>query len=172
MNSQNLKIMKKNVSNLMQLISLTILLALVAPVMINAQAGKANFSGSWAMNAEKSTLPQGGGQRMGGGNFTIAQEANLLTQTQTGQDGTARVSKYTLDGKESVNTNPRGESKSTAKWSADGKTLTIVTKSTFNGNERTSTAVWSLVDAKTLSIVSTRQGQNGEVKTTVIYDKK
>jgi Tol biopolymer transport system component len=166
--------MKKNVSNLMQLLSLTIVLAFVAPVMIHAQAGKANFAGTWAMNAEKSTLPQGGGgggPRMGG-NFTATQEANLLTQTRTSQDGTTRVTKYTLDGKESVNTTGGGESKSTANWSADGKTLTIITKSTFNGNERTSTAVWSLTDAKTLSIVSTRQGQDGEVKTTLVYDKK
>jgi len=169
--------MKRNVSNLMQLLSLIIVLALVAPVAINAQAGKANFAGTWAMNAEKSTLPQGGrggggGRAMGGGNFTVAQEANILTQTRTSQDGTARVTKYTLDGKESVNTTGGGESKSTAKWSADGKTLTIVTKASYNGNERTSTTAWSMVDAKTLSIVSTRQGQNGEVKTTLIYDKK
>jgi Tol biopolymer transport system component len=167
--------MKRNLSNLMRLLSLTVVLSLIAPVMIYAQAGKANFAGTWAMNAEKSTLPQGGGggggQRMGG-NFTITQEANLLTRTRTGQDGTSTVTKYTLDGKESVNTTGGGESKSTANWSADGKTLTIVTKSNFNGNERTSTAVWSLIDAKTLSIVSTRQGQDGEVKTAMVYDKK
>ena len=166
--------MRKNVSNLMQLISLTIVLALVAPVMIYAQAGKANFAGTWAVNAEKSIMPQGGGggQRMGGRNFTVAQEANLLTQTRTSQDGTSRVTKYTLDGKESVNPAGSGQSKSTAKWSSDGKTLTVTTKSNYNGNERTSTAVWSLIDSKTLSIVSTRQGQNGEVKTTMVYDKK
>jgi Tol biopolymer transport system component len=168
--------MKRNLSNLMQLLSLTVVLALVAPVMINAQTGKTNFAGTWAMNAEKSTLPQGGGggdgQRMGGTNFTITQEANILTQTRTSQDGTTRITKYTLDGKESVNTTGGGESKSTSNWSADGKMLTIVTKSNYNGNERTSTAVWSLIDAKTLSIVSTRQGQDGEVKTTMVYDKK
>ena len=158
----------------MKLLSLTVVLALIAPGMINAQTGKANFAGTWAMNAEKSTLPQGGGggQRMGGTNFTVTQEANILTQTRTSQDGTTRITKYTLDGKESVNTTGGGESKSTANWSADGKTLTIVTKSNFNGNERTSTAVWSLIDAKTLSVVSTRQGQDGEVKTTMVYDKK
>lgn len=165
--------MKKNVSNLMRFLSLTIVLVLIAPTMMDAQTGKADFTGTWALNAEKSTLPGGGGgQRMGGGNFTVTQETNLMTQTRTGQDGTPRVTKYTLDGKESVNTTPGGESKSTAKWSADGKTLTIVTRSTYNGNERTSTAVWSLIDAKTLSIASTRQGQDGEVKATMVYDKK
>ena len=169
--------MEKNLSNLMKLLALMVVLALVAPVNVNAQASKANFAGTWTLNASKSTMPQsgrGGVGRGGGGsaNFTVAQEANLLTQTRTSQDGTARVTRYTLDGKESVNTTGRGESKSTAKWSGDGKSLTIITKSTFNGNERTSTEVWSLTDAKTLSIVSTRQGQSGEVKTTMIYDKK
>jgi len=95
-----------------------------------------------------------------------------LTQTRTGQDGTPRVTKYTLDGKESLNTTFGGESKSTAKWSADGKTLTILTRFSFDGNEMTSTAVWSLIDAKTLSVVSTRQTPDGEVKATMVYDKK
>jgi hypothetical protein len=170
--------MEKRFSRLMQLLSLIIALALAAPVTVNAQAGKANFAGTWALNAEKSTTPQGGGGggggrgMGGGGNFTVAQEANLLTQTRTGQDGTTRVTKYTLDGKETVNAMGQGESKSTATWSADGKSLTVVTKTSFNGNERTSTAVWSMIDAKTLSIVTTRQGQNGEVKMTMVYDKK
>ena len=165
--------MKKKVSDFMQLLSLTIVLVLVEPVMIHAQAGKADFAGTWVLNEGKSTLPQGGGgQRMGGTNFPVAQDANLLTQTRIGQDGTPRIAKYTLDGKESLNTTRGGESKSTAKWSADGKTLTIITKMTYEGNERTSTSVWSLINEKTLSIASARQGQEGEVKTTLIYDKK
>jgi Tol biopolymer transport system component len=161
----------------MRLISLTIMLAFIMPVMLNAQAGKTNFSGTWAYNAEKSTQPQGGGgQRMGGGNLVTTQEANLLTvvRTRTGQDGqpATTTSKYTLDGKESINTTPRGERKSTAKWSADGKTLTIVTKSSFNGNEMTSTEAWALTDAKTLTINSTRTSPDGDRTTKMVYDKK
>src|ERR1035437_5108760 len=112
---------KKNQINgyvLMRLFSLTIMLVLIAPVMTNAQAGKTNFAGNWTLNAEKSTQPQGGqgnGMRMGG-NFVATQEANLLTvvRTRTGQDGqpSTITMKYTLDGKESVNTSPRGDSKS------------------------------------------------------------
>ena len=170
--------MKKNVSNLMRLLSLTIVLALIMPAISNAQ-GKANFAGSWAVNAAKSTPAPtggGGGQRMGGGDFVATQAANLLTstRTRTGQDGTptTTILNYTLDEKVSVNTNPRGDSKSVATWSADGKTLTIVTTSTFNDTERKSSEAWTLTDAKTLSITSTRQGQDGEVKTTRVYDKK
>jgi Tol biopolymer transport system component len=164
--------MKKSISYLMQLFSLTIVLAIVAPTITHAQSGKVNFAGNWVLNAEKSTQPQGGGGPRMGGNFTVAQEANLLSRTRTGQDGTTRVSKYTLDGKECVNTTSRGESKSTAKWSDNGKTLTIVTKFNFEGNERTATEIWSLIDGKTLSIASTRQTSDGEAKATMVFDKK
>jgi hypothetical protein len=163
--------------NFMRLLSLTIMLFLIVPVMANAQAGKANFSGTWEFNEEKSNLGDSGGRRFGGGNFVAKQEVNLLSvdRTMTNRDGeTINVaSKYTLDGKESVNTWGNYESKSTAKWSADSKTLTIVTKFSYNGNERTSTQIWTLADAKTISIISKRQNRDGEeVKTTMVYDKK
>jgi len=170
--SKNFPVTRKS---FLRVLALTLIASFfILPVKINAQGTKANFSGTWTLNEGKSTIPEGGGggQRMGGREFTVTQEANLLTQTRTSQDGTTRTTKYNLDGTESVNTMGQFESKSTAKWSADGKSLTITTKSNFNGNERTSTAVWSLTDAKTLSIVSTRQGQDGEVKATSVYDKK
>jgi hypothetical protein len=172
--------MKKNVSDFFRLLSITLLLALIAPAMANAQTGKVNFAGNWVLNAEKSTQPQGGGGRMGGSNFVATQEANLLTvvRTRTGQDGqsTTTTMKYTLDGKESINTSTRGDSKSVATWSTDGKTLNIATSRTMDMNGETrvmkSTEAWTLTDAKTLTVLSTRQGQDGEVKSTFVYDKK
>ncbi|MBA4322378.1 MAG: hypothetical protein C0408_06115 [Odoribacter sp.] len=187
--------MKKNVTNLqisgniMKILSLTIMLAFIAPLMTNAQAGKANFAGNWIFNAEKSNIGQApaqgqaGGQRGGfsGGNFVAKQETNLLTteRTRTGQDGTPQVTvmKYTLDGKESVNASGRGDSKSVATWSADGKTLTIVTARTINMNgesrEVKTTEVWTLTNAKTLSIKTSRPGMGGETTTTTsVYELK
>jgi hypothetical protein len=142
----------------------------------NAQTGKVNFSGTWTFNESKSNLGDDGG-RFGGGDMVVKQEANLLTmeRTRTNQNGeeTKTTTKITLDGKESVNTTGRGESKSTAKWSADGKSLTIVTVASYNGNERKSTDVWTLTDSKTISVASQRQNRDGqEVKTTRVYDKK
>jgi hypothetical protein len=182
---RNIEKNQVNSSVFKRIVSLTLMLALIAPVMINAQAGKTNFAGDWTLNAEKSTQPQGnqgggGGTRMGGGNFVATQEANLLTvvRTRTGQDGqpTTTTMKYTLDGKESINTSPRGDSKSVAKWSADGKSLTIETSRTMdmNGESRTmtSTEIWILTDAKTLTVTSTRQSPNGDVKSNLVYDKK
>jgi len=34
-----------------------------------------------------------------------------------------------------------------------------------------STEAWTLTDAKTLTVASARQGPDGEVKTTMVYDK-
>ncbi|MZP67052.1 MAG: hypothetical protein GT597_12960, partial [Bacteroidales bacterium] len=81
--------MKKNVT--MQILSITVMLAfLCMPLVLNAQGSKANFSGKWAFNAEKSEMGQGGGRMgMGGGDLTVSQEANLLTveRTRQGRDG-------------------------------------------------------------------------------------
>jgi hypothetical protein len=186
--------MERKVKSLQITLSAMIILAFLAmPFSTYGQAGKTNFAGSWVLNAEKSQMGQGQGQPpqgqpaqgagqgqrggFGGGPLTVKQEANLLTQvrTRTGQDGTATTTEtnVTLDGKETVNTTQRGESKLTGTWSADGKSLTIVTKSSFNGNEMVTTAVWSLTDANTLAIKQTRKNQDGEdVTTTMVYDKK
>ena len=177
--------MGKNVNNLKITLSAMVILAfLIMPLASNGQAGKANFSGTWALNAEKSTFGQGQGQPPqgqgrggpGGGNFVAKQEANLLTVERTMGDRTV-ISKYTLDGKESVNSTGRGESKSVATWSTDGKALTIVTTRSFERDGQTvqmkSTEVWTLNGPSTLSIVTTSTSREGqERKRTMVYDKK
>ena len=177
-------------SKFLRFLSFAIVAAFLMTAMTNAQAGKTNYAGNWAFNASKSDMGQpmggpgggqGGGQRMGGGNIAVKQEANLLTvdRTRTGQDGqtTTTTEKYTLDGKECVNTNPRGESKSIVAWSADGKTITISTTRTMNMNgesrEMKSTAIWALTDANTLTVTTTMVGgPNGDRVTKAVYEKK
>jgi hypothetical protein len=189
LNNQPIKIwnMEKNVKKFQFALSVMIIMSfLLMPLTVNGQTGKANFSGTWALNAEKSDFGQapaggqgGGGQRGGqggrGGNFVAKQDGNVLTVDRTRGDQTF-TSKYTLDGKESVNTTGRGDSKSVASWSADGKSLTIKTTSTFdmNGTSRTSTSteVWSLTSPTTLSVKTTRSSQNGDRVNTMVYDKK
>jgi hypothetical protein len=182
--------MEKNVKNpgiirksILQILSLTVILALIMPIITNAQSGKANFSGTWAFNALKTNPGQGAraGAGSGGGNFVATQEANFLTvvTTRTSSSGTTTTTtiKYTLDGKESLNIaagggSAGGESKSIAKWSPDGKSLTIVTTRTVNDNTIRSTEVWSLIDANTLSRITTSPGPNGDRITKMVYDKK
>ncbi len=155
---------------------------------LSGQGSKANFTGNWVYNAEKSDTGQSQGQQpaspgrggFGGGDFSAKQEGNILTveRVMSTPDGTTNTitSKYTLDGKESVNTARMGESKSVATWSADGKKLTIKTTRTMNrdGESRTitSTEVWSLTDPKTLSIEMTTASPQGERKTRSVYTKK
>jgi len=147
-------------------------------LVVNAQAGLTDFAGTWTLNTEKSTQPKDG-MRMIGSNFTAVQDSNLLTieRTRAVQDinSTSVIVKYTLDGKESINTSTRGESKSFANWSADRKSLSIETSRTMemNGEPVTvkSTEVWALTDIKTLTVSSTQQGPDGEEITTMVYDK-
>ncbi len=193
--------MKKDVKYFQLVLSAMIMLAFLAmPLSLNGQTGKANFSGNWTLNADKSDMgggpggpggpPQGQpgqggppqGARMGGfgGDFAAKQEANLLTVERTitrpGGESVTTTSKYTLDGKESVNSTGRGESKSTATWSADGKTLKITTSRTFDmgGESRTmnSNEEWTLTSQNTLSIKTTMTTPMGERTTTMVYDKK
>jgi hypothetical protein len=188
--------MEKNVKNLQIALSAMVILAfLMMPLTLNGQGGKANFAGTWALNADKSDMgggpggppqgqpPQGQGQRMGGfggGDFTATQDANLLsvTRTRTNQSGESvtTTSKYTLDGKESVNDTGRGESKSIVTWSSDGKTLKVATSRTFDmgGETRTmaSTEEWTLTDGKTLTIKTMMSTPGGDRISTMVYDKK
>jgi hypothetical protein len=176
--------MGKNVKILQITLSMIIVMAfLITPFSLNGQTGKSNFSGTWALNAEKSNLgggqgaPGGQGQRggFGGGNFVAKQESNLLTVERTRGDQTV-TSKYTLDGKECVNSTGRGESKSTATWSADGKKLSIATTRSFSRDGQTtemkSVEEWTLTSPSVLTIATTSSTPNGERKTTMVYDKK
>lgn len=165
------------------ILAFTVIVAFIMPAQVKGQS-KANFAGNWAFNASKSDQPQGGGQGQGqrggfgGGNFVVKQDANTLTveRTRTDQNGqtVTTTMKYTLDGKESVNAGfgGRGESKSVATWSADGKTLTIVTTRTFNDRTMTTKEVWTLTAPNSLTITSTSNTPNGEITMKRVYDKK
>jgi len=179
--------MKNNVENLhvkssnfLQLIALTVMFALfLLPAKLNAQGSKPNFSGTWTLNESKSNLGEGRGFRSAS-QMTVTQEGNNLSaaRVRTNRDGeaTTTTEKYTLDGKESVNTAGFGPSKTIVTWSADGKALNFAITRTFDRNGETiemkSTEVWTLTDAKTLSLLSTSVFQDTERKTTSVYDKK
>ncbi len=199
--------MKKNV--FVQIVSHTVLVVLISMTLLNngCKSSKADFTGSWILNADKSHMeqpPQGQPQsddsiapptqRMGrlpedrsfrmdefaGSNFTVFQEGNQLKieRTSSGREGqeVTITTSFTIDGKEYVNTMGRGESKSIANWSDDGKTLTIVTTRIMGRDERSkemkTTEVWNLTDPTTLSIVSTMNTANVDQKTNMVYNKK
>jgi hypothetical protein len=142
-------------------------------------AKKANFSGEWALNESKSEL--GEGRMFSPVKLTVQQEGNSMTleRTRTGRDGEERTSKevLTLDGKESINKSENRTSTSTATWSKDGKTLTIVTNTEINREGETfqmkSTEVWTLgEDGKILQVQSDSTSPRGERSVKLVYDKK
>ena len=85
--------------------------------------------------------------------------------------------KYTLDGKECENSGfMDSKTKSTVKWSADKKSITIASSTIFNMNgdsmEMKGTEIWKLEGDKTLKIETTNSMPDGEMKTSLVYDKK
>ena len=157
-------------------LSTAALLAAFATAPALAQA-KPDFSGSWKLNVEKSD-PMGGG---GGGGMmrdaitTITQTATELTLvTKFGEN--SRTATYKLDGTESVNPGMRGgETKSKVKF--DGATLVLEHTRNMSGPngdmQVTSKEVRSLsADGKSMTVVTTSQGPNGEMTRKMVYDKQ
>ncbi len=158
----------------------TALLATFAASPVLAQ-GKADFSGAWKMNIEKSD-PMGGGGGGGGGGGMMRDAVTTITQTGTELtlvtkfgEQTRNIS-YKLDGSESVNPGMRGgETKSKAKW--DGASLVIESVSNISGPngdmQITSKEVRTLsADSKTMTVVSTRMTANGETTRKTVYEKQ
>ena len=163
---------------------LTIIFVLLGAVALGAQDDKPNFAGAWVLDADKSE--QGGGGRGGRGRGTgasskmnVGQKDDTLSvetfrQNREG-DEIAIVNVYTLDGKKSKNDSNFGTTESEAKWSKDGKILTISSVTNISRGERDftieTTAKWSL-DKDVLTIETTRSSMRGESTSKTVYNKK
>ena len=161
-------------------LSTAALLAAFATAPALAQA-KPDFSGSWKLNVEKSD-PMGGGGGGGGGGGMMRDAITTITQTATeltlvtkfGEN--SRTATYKLDGTESVNPGMRGgETKSKVKF--DGATLVLEHTRNMSGPngdmQVTSKEVRSLsADGKSMTVVTTSQGPNGEMTRKMVYDKQ
>lgn len=157
-----------------RILSVAALLASVALHPATAQ-GKTDFSGSWKMNVEKSDPMMGGGGGGGGMGAGMASAVTTITQNatqlviETKFADQTRTTTYNLDGKESVNPGRNGETKSTVKW--DGANLVIESVSASGAASKDVRTLSA--DGKTMTVVSTRPGQNGETTTTKrVYDKQ
>ena len=156
-----------------------VVVCLSLPLKASTAPGTVNFSGQWTLNDSKSDL--GGGGFGIGKKLNITQDGNNLTieRTVANRNGEERTmtGKYTLDGKESNNSMGNRTSKSVLTWSADGKTLTITTNTTFERNGQSMTSknveVWTLGNGgNTLNIDHTMKSSRGERHSTLVYDKK
>ena len=163
---------------LMRLVLLTIVLTLNMPVKVNAQTGKANFTGNWVFNLSKSTPSVRGPRDSEKSIMVVSQNENALTTTKTITHGdtihTTRSTTFNIDGKENVLTPWSAVGtppKYVATWSDNGEILVIVTTSTTQKGDIKTTQVWKLVNANTLSIIYTNNISGTEQKTVDIYEK-
>lgn len=141
-------------------------------------AANTDFSGEWKLNESKSNLGQ-----FGRAAKTLKIEGNVesvaIQRVSTNQAGEEMTSseKLTFDDKESESTVfGTAKKKSKAKWSDDGKKLTVKSTIAFERNGETmeikTTEVWSLSDdGKTLTIESTSESARGTNSTKLVYDK-
>jgi hypothetical protein len=158
-----------------------VLLAIGLGLVAIAVAG-VDFSGTWAINTEKTAAANpappggggGGGGRgggMGGGEITIKMTPTDMTITRT-MGGNAMETKYILDGKENTVNTGRGDMKYTAQLKGD----VVVIEGSQPGRDGTPTPIkyeYSIsADGKALTVATTRT-MGGEARTTKqIYDKK
>ena len=149
-------------------------------VQVSAQNGTVNFSGNWVLNESKSKFGDSP-FRMAASILIVKQEGNNLSteRTQNSPDGQEMktTSKYTMDGKECENSGfMDSKTKSTVKWSADNKSITIASSTIFNMNgdniEMKASETWMLEGDKVLKIETTNSMPDGEMKTSLVYDKK
>jgi hypothetical protein len=147
-------------------------------LMVAASAfAQANFSGKWAPDADKNPAPAaagagGGGGRMGGGApgpMTITATATEFTIERETPNG-AQKTTYKLDGTEQTVTMGQGEAKVKASFK-DGAVTIVTTREGQNG-PTTTTQVYSM-DGANLVVAQTRPGRNGgEPTTTKTFYKK
>lgn len=134
-----------------------------------------NFSGTWKLNNEKSTLFD---------QFTLAPSQLIVVQTADSLmvekhgnfQGTDYVwkDKFSLDGKECTNPGMMPDSKktSTAVWSDDKKTLTISSKlPTQDQGEATIKEVYQM-EENFLKVLLNAASSMGEMSETYLLDKQ
>jgi hypothetical protein len=106
-------------------------------------------------------------------------ESIAIQRVSTNRAGEAVTTdeKLTFDDKETESTVfGNSKKKSKAKWSDDGKKLTVKSTIAFDRNGQTTeiktTEVWTLSDdGKTLTIESTTESPQGTNSTKMVYDK-
>ena len=141
-------------------------------------ADRPNFSGDWKLDESKSELGEFGARVAR--SVKADQKDNAITIAKTtpgfnGGDPVTTTMTLTYDGKVTESTGfGNSKSKSTAKWSDDGQTLTISTTTSFERDGQTSefksTEIWTMKDGA-LSVVTNSNSPRGESTTKAIYTK-
>ena len=151
--------------------SLFLAVMLLLGVSVMAQT---NFSGTWELSKDKSTLNEQFSMApvklvltQDGNNLTIERHSEFQGNTYTSQ------SKHTLDGEENVNDGWQDiKFTSVSKWDDAKKVLTISSKIPMqDGSEMKSDQIYSM-DDDNLKIVAKASSSWGDVEETWVFVKK
>jgi hypothetical protein len=158
-----------------------IVIAVVFALSVSAVLAKANFSGTWVMDASKSEgIPTSIQQEM-----TVVQTDDTIkleTKVKTDEGDFAIPDSYTVNGKEvdfvpQTPEGPNGKGKRTAKWTADGNGIEVTEQATFETPDgpvsQQMTRKWTLsADGKSLIIELSAKGPEGTTNTKRFFTKK
>jgi hypothetical protein len=142
---------------------------------LNVFAGeRANFSGVWILNTEKSTLDEMGTQFIPV-QLTIVQSDSDLTVSKLFRSDFADDMEFedyvTLDGKECHSEVMNSPRVMTASWTEGGDSLKIAVTMQFNGDsEMTMNETWSA--GETLNVKHHSSSEWGERNVVMVFDKK
>jgi hypothetical protein len=145
---------------------LTSLMVFGACVLVFAQGGKPDFSGTWNLDKEKSEMGSGPGrgQRMAAPSMTIDhKDPELIIKRKLEFQGEERTQelKYTTDGKPNTNQGFRGRTINSKTYWEGSKLVTEATRETPQGTVETK-EIYSLSDdGKTLTIETSRKDVGG-----------
>ena len=167
-----------NFSGKFRFMLLAILMTVCSSLSVNAQ--RASFSGNWKLDESKSELGEFG-SRVAALSVKADQKDDAITVTKTtpgfnGGDPMTTTLTLTYDGKVAESEGFGGaKRKSTAKWSDDGKTLTISSNMVLERDggsfEIKSTENWTLTKDGWLSIVTNSSSPRGEMTIKAVYTK-
>lgn len=153
-----------------------VIFALLLSTSVFGDDGKANFSGVWSFDKEKSVLEQAG--RYTPAKLKIVQSDSLMTVERTyereNEDDFVYEEKLTLDSTECVNWIFDFPKKSVVTWSEDGKQMTVTSHVVFERDgqefEMDTVDIFSLKEDD-LSVEFTSKSPRRERKGTLIYSK-
>ncbi len=148
-------------------------LFLILWASLSIAAQEIDFSGNWKLNSGKSKL--NAEFSFAPFQLIIAQKGNDLSVERHSEfqgESFTMTDKFTLDGKECVNTGyMETKKKSNATWSDDKKSLKITSKIVMDdGNEINITEIYKL-DGANLVIDSSSTSSWGDMTETHVYDK-
>lgn len=153
--------------------------ALVTFSSFTLTAQRISFAGDWKLDETKSELGEFGGRIAR--SIKVDQKDDSFTTTRVspgfnGGDPVTTTLKLTFDGKVSESEGFGGSKrKSTAKWSEDGKMLTINSTMNFERDgqsfEIKSTENWTITKDGLLSIITNSTSPRGESTVKAMYSK-